>query len=178
MRYTGYALISLHMLSACVVAGDGPIIIPQGDNGSSSVMVFDIPATVLVVRDGDTVEVVVDSDLFVIRIIGINAPELYATGGPEPFAEAAQAFTLALVSDRVGLELDDPACTPPGPAPQCYDIYDRLLAYVRTQAGNDLGAELLAHGLAEVYDSSFSRKSAYQQLQAEAMAAGVGIWSQ
>lgn len=172
-----YSLTLLILTStSCIVTGEGPAPTLQGDDSGVAV-VFDFPGDVIEVNDGDTLDVDVNGTVFEIRVFGVNTPELFASGGPAPYAQAAQAFTLASVSDRVGLEFDDPACYPPTPASRCYDIYDRLLAYVRTQSDKDLGAELVVRGLARVYDTTFARRSAYEALQAQAQAAGVGMWS-
>ena len=160
----------------CVISGEGPEPIARGDDHGTAVL-FDTPAVLTAVRDGDTIEVEVDQVAFVIRLLGVDTPELSGANGPEPYAVAAHAFTLARCADMVGLEFDQPSCKPPLPASGCYDIYGRLLAYVRTRDGNDLGAELLLRGLAFVYNTSFARRPLYEELQALAQEEGVGMWS-
>jgi micrococcal nuclease len=140
---------------------------------------FDHPARVLRVIDGDTLEVELHGVELRVRLSGIDTPEL---GPPaEPWAEEARLLTLqnATPATRVGLEFDDDACaTIPFPS-SCFDMYDRMLAYIRTAQGYDLNAMLLAAGLATVYEQAdFDRKADYLTIQAEAQAQGVGIWSQ
>lgn len=140
---------------------------------------FPHPARVLRIIDGDTIEVRYQGVEMTVRFLGINCPELTPT--PEPYGEEAKQFTAqhALPTYDVGLEFDDDQCanvpTPAG----CLDIYDRLLAYIRTASQEDLSALLLANGLARVYTASTcGRQSAYLQIQAQAQVDGVGIWSQ
>lgn len=139
---------------------------------------FPFPARVLRIIDGDTIEVRFLGVEVTVRFLGINCPELNPT--PEPYAEDAKQFTAqhALPAFDVGLEFDDERCgSLPFPA-GCLDYYDRLLAYVRTATQEDLSALLLANGLARVYTASTcGRQEAYLQIQAQAQADGVGIWS-
>jgi len=140
---------------------------------------FDHPARVLRVIDGDTVEVDFGGVELTVRFSGIDTPEL---GPPvEPWADEARLLTLqnATPATTVGLEFDDEACaTAPFPA-GCFDVFDRMLAYVRTSDGQDLNAMLLSGGLATVYEQAdFERKPDYLAIQAEAQAQQVGLWSQ
>jgi len=139
---------------------------------------FDHPARVLRVIDGDTLEVNFQGVELRVRFSGIDTPEL---GPPdEPWAAEARLLTLqyATPATNVGLEFDDEACAIIPFPTTCFDIYDRLLVYVRTAQGYDLNAMLLAGGLATVYDqANFARKADYLTIQAEAQAEGVGIWS-
>jgi micrococcal nuclease len=140
--------------------------------------VFPFPARVLRVVDGDTLEVEFLGRDLTIRLLGIDTPEL---GPPaEPYAEQARQFTVdsAPPTYTVGLEFDDDRCGEiPFPG-TCFDVYDRMLAYIRTPDEEDLNVLLLEAGLARVYDQTdFGRKTEYLQAQGEAQAAGVGIWS-
>ena len=139
---------------------------------------FDFPVKVVRIIDGDTISVQLDSGSMHVRLIGVDTPEL-TTDPPEPYALEARDFTAYYTEvGWVGLEFDDPACASHDPPAQCLDLYDRLLAYVRTYSGGDLGGMLIANGLARVYDlAQFSRKSDYQELEDQARAAGLGIWN-
>jgi micrococcal nuclease len=58
------------------------------------------------------------------------------------------------------------------------DRYGRLLAYVHTADGTDIGELLLSQGLARVYTrESFGRKTHYLALQDEAVRNRIGVWS-
>ncbi|MDY0000296.1 MAG: thermonuclease family protein [Polyangia bacterium] len=153
--------------------------LPDAAPPDAEVHLFPFPARVLRIIDGDTVEVRVQDQEVAVRFLGVNCPEL--SPSPEPWAEEAKQFSAqhALPTYDVGLEFDDESCASV-PFPQgCLDYYGRLLAYVRTAEDEDLGALLLASGLARVYTlSTCGRQDAYLQIQAQAQAEGVGIWSQ
>jgi micrococcal nuclease len=138
---------------------------------------FPFPARVLRVVDGDTLEVEFLGRDLRVRLMGVNTPELGPP--PEAYADEAHHFTIdhAPPTYTVGLEFDDDRCGEiPFPDP-CFDIYDRLLAYIRTPEQQDLNALLLEAGLARVYDqTSFGRKTEYLQIQSQAQTDGVGIW--
>lgn len=117
--------------------------------------------------DGDTL-VLADGRL--VRLIGINAPELGKDGAPdEPLARAARSLAANLaVGQRVVLELDqEPA-----------DRYGRLLAHVFLPDGRSLQEILLRHGLAFVVavPPNLARLAAYQAAEEEARRAGRGVW--
>jgi len=137
------------------------------------------PVRVRSVIDGDTIEIIRNDEVFRVRFKGVNAPELYLDSGPEAFAQEAKDFVWDTIGTKeVGLEFDsgcgdDPYAT-------CLDIYDRLLAYVRTDSGGDLALLLLGRGLVEVYQyrgEIFDRLSAYEGAQSDAQGQHVGIWS-
>lgn len=139
---------------------------------------FDFPVKVTRIVDGDTITVQLGGGTMDVRFIGVDTPELYSDP-PEAFSQEARDFTeyYAPVGGYVGLEFDDQGCASETPPARCLDLYDRLLAYIRTYGGGDLGAMLLASGLARVYTGSdYSRRPEYMQLEAEARAAGLGIW--
>ena len=139
---------------------------------------FEHPAEVLRVIDGDTIVVYFNGVSQKIRFKGVNAPEMEPT--PEPCATEARDTTAyyAPLRSWIGLEFDDEPCASPDPPDGCRDIYGRLLAYIRTASGADLGAILLSSGLARVYEAAdFSRKAEYEALQAEAQRSGLCIWS-
>ena len=138
---------------------------------------FPNPARVLRVIDGDTIEVRFREREITVRLLGVNTPELNPS--PEPYANEARQFTIdhAPPTFTVGLEFDDPDCgVIPFPS-SCFDIYDRMLAYVRTPDEEDLNALLLENGLARVFNSEdFDRKNSYLQLESQAQSQGLGIW--
>ncbi|MFH2005109.1 MAG: thermonuclease family protein [bacterium] len=170
-------VLLIALAGACRDPGGDP---PEPDAAiDAEVVTFDHPARVLQIRDGDTIEVrFLDTEVSV-RLLGVDTPEL---GPPvEPYAAEAKLFTTQYASPgtTVGLEFDDEACgVIPFPT-TCFDLYDRMLAYVRTPEGYDLNALLLANGLARVYDAAtFDRKDAYLQTQSQAQSQGIGLWSQ
>lgn len=142
--------------------------------------------TALVTRviDGDTLAVTTRTGRNeTVRVLGIDTPETEDHGNwgnefagiSDPsyltsWGRKASGYTESLVKDKsVTLSTD---CQAGG-----HDRYGRLLAYVG-YGGSDLGATLLREGYARVYtEESFGRKTDYLSLQAEAQAAGAGLWS-
>lgn len=139
---------------------------------------FDHPARVLSVIDGDTIRVSFHGEITTIRFIGVDAPEM--TPEPEPYGPEAENYVRhhAPVLSWIGLEFDDDVCAGAIRPEHCNDIYGRLLAYIRTSKGDDLGLMLLAVGLARVYTyGDFGRKDEYIEMENYARNLGVGIWS-
>jgi endonuclease YncB( thermonuclease family) len=112
-----------------------------------------IPAQVVAILDGDTLEVRVhiwlDQDLGTrVRLAGIDAPELKGKCDHErDLARRARAHLLARL---------DPAAAGAGTV-RLWDVRygkfaGRVLARVETQDGADLGQDLIAAGLARPYD--------------------------
>ncbi len=145
----------------------------------ADVSMFDHPAKVIHVADGDTITVLFNGVEQRIRFLGVNTPEMSPT--PQPCAVEAKDMTAyyAKPSTYVGLEFDDERCANPNPPDGCTGYYGRLLAYIRTRDGGDLGAILLASGLAEVYEpADFARKADYEAIQTQAQQSGLCMWTQ
>lgn len=128
------------------------------------------PATARVARviDGDTV-VLPGGRL--LRLIGINSPELGKDGRPdEPLAAAARARLADLVQSA-------PATITPGREPT--DRHGRLLAYLTLPSGEDAQERLLREGLAAVVaiPPNLERLERYQTAERAARQAGRGLWS-
>lgn len=139
------------------------------------------PARVVDHIDGDTMDVRFRDAGTRVRLLGIDTPETYPE--EEPFGAEAKEFVrqAAPDGDDVGLEFDEHGCASANAADDCFDTYERLLAYVRLRDGHDLGAELLVRGLAEVHEhwpGSFDRVDEYRALEQQARTERVGIWSE
>jgi endonuclease YncB( thermonuclease family) len=118
------------------------------------------------VVDGDTFVAKLDNGTTTrVRLIGINTPELGACYG---YKAGTRARTLAL-EKRVLLKGDATQDT--------RDRYGRLLAYAWI-GGRDLGYRLMYGGFGRVYvyETAFSRLSAYRSAQSSARSAGRGLW--
>lgn len=124
-------------------------------------------AQVAQVIDGDTLLL---ADGRLVRLIGINAPELGKDGAfDEPLARAAQTLVAQLtVGQRVRLEFDR----------EPVDRYGRLLAHVFLPDGRSLQEILLRQGLAfaVAVPPNLARLAAYQAAEEEARRAGRGVW--
>lgn len=95
------------------------------------------------VIDGDTISVLIGSQVYPVRYIGIDAPETRAPGeSPEPKGEEATARNRALVEGQIVTLFKDVSET---------DRYDRLLRYVFVPdlAGVFVNYELVRSGCAE-----------------------------
>lgn len=118
------------------------------------------------VIDGDTI--VLDSGEKV-RYLLINAPET-TNGHNDCFGQNASTFNSDLVLGKaVDLVYDS----------QCTDVYGRLLAYV-TVGGQDVNALEVQRGYACVLyipPDGKARHVEFQQYEADAKAAGKGLWS-
>ncbi len=128
-----------------------------------------LPATVVRVVDGDTIQVRVQGHLEKVRYIGVNTPELHhPRRGEEPGGRAASAVNAGLVAGRhVRLELDVRA----------RDRYGRLLAYV--WVGDVMvNAELVRLGYAQVMTvpPNVRHQALFLRLQREARAGHRGLW--
>jgi len=173
----------LLLLIAC-----GPL--PQPDPGpdAGAVVEFDDPVTVQRVIDGDTVEVRRGENVFRVRLKGVNTPEMNfsePTVEPEPWADEARMFTIEKAGLQVGYEVDSACTNPEGFCEEgrddqpCFDRYCRRIGYLRLRNGADLGEALLREGLARLYrfnDEVFDRLTTYQQAEAAAQSARLGLW--
>jgi micrococcal nuclease len=130
-----------------------------------------INGKVISVTDGDTLKVQLENGLSEkVRLILVDTPETkHPRLGVQPFGKEASAFTTKeLTGKQVTLELDV----------EERDQYGRLLAYV--WVGNTLFNEkLLEEGLARVavYPPNTKYVDQFRKVQANAQAAGKGIWS-
>ena len=126
--------------------------------------------------DGDTIEVLRAGKTDRVRLLGLNAPELYATEN-DRFAqrgarEAKDALEQLVCRRWVCLETDE--------ANGKYrDQYGRLLAYVWA---DELLVNhwLIANGFAEEYtyrDESYRYQATFKDAEWQARQARVGLWN-
>lgn len=123
-----------------------------------------IPARVVGVTDGDTIQVAIAGATYPLRYIGMDAPEprdLFGSG-------AAQANRTLVAGRTVYLETD---VTPA-------DKYGRLLRYAYLPDGTFVNAELIRLGwaVAKEYPPDTRYRVLLAQAQQEAMQDGVGLW--
>ena len=130
-------------------------------------------ATVVKVRDGDTIRVKITKTGVEaeVRILGIDTPEVRegAECGGDDATSSMQV--LAPVGSTVTLVSD------PGQGDR--DRYDRLLRYV-ARSGDDVGLAQLESGMAKVFvfqDDPFDRVDAYRKAQRGARKQGHGLWA-
>jgi len=130
-------------------------------------------ATVARVVDGDTLRVRVDGDdaETVVRLIGIDAPELRSTDGSpaEHFAQQAADYARKRAAGRRVLLRLEPTRT--------RDRYDRLLAYVWLSESESLNLALVRDGFAYA-DRRFNHtyRALFEQAENEARKKQRGLW--
>jgi endonuclease YncB( thermonuclease family) len=123
-----------------------------------------LPASLLRVVDGDTIQVRLESGPITIRLHGIDTPE-----ARQPMGKAA---TKALRSRVEGEPLQIE------PVEQS-DGYGRMVAKVRVR-GDDVNARMVESGFAWAYRRYLRHQPAdehYCRLEADARAAGRGVWA-
>lgn len=114
------------------------------------------------VVDGDTFDVVANSDTLRVRVSAIDAPE-----HDQPWGGMATAEGRALLQGkRVTL------------AVVTRDRYGRVVASVGLPDGRDYGAAMVSQGLAWWYREYSGRHGDYAALEAAARAARAGLWVQ
>ncbi|MEJ7891660.1 MAG: thermonuclease family protein [Solirubrobacteraceae bacterium] len=119
------------------------------------------------VIDGDTLVVRVEGGSETVRLLGIDTPEVSpAECGHEA---ATRALTSLVEGRRVRLVTDG--------TQDERDRYGRLLAYVETRSGTDVGEAVVRRGWAAVYvfDRPFARVGRYRDAAREARSAGRGL---
>lgn len=126
--------------------------------------------TVTKVIDGDTIEVNLNGKIEKVRMLLIDTPETVHPNQPvQPYGKEASDFTQKLLLNKeVKLEKDQ----------EDKDKYGRLLRYiyVEDQSVQEL---LLTEGLARVavYPPNTKYEQKYRELQDQAKAKKIGIWS-
>jgi endonuclease YncB( thermonuclease family) len=114
---------------------------------------------VTAVKDGDTVEMLVNGKPLRIRLFGVDCPEK-----GQPFGEKARQYTARLCFGKVvkAKKVD-------------MDRYDRTVAEVSLPDGSDLNMQLVQAGYAWQY-TYYSKSVEMTQAQASAKAARRGLW--
>jgi len=121
--------------------------------------------TVTGVTDGDTISMLLDGQDVVVRLDGINAPELDECWGPE----AAALLTTRLVDQQLVLVAGETDV----------DQFGRLLryAYLETDKGAEfINATLVADGDALAVQNGGPYQSDLKALEARAYQSGKGMW--
>lgn len=142
--------------------------------------------TVTRVIDGDTMEVQFpNGEVDTIRLLGVDTPETTLSrvtpdefeGIPETAAGRDHLFNWgerasAFASD----ELDGEAIRiATDPEADRRGSYGRLLVYIYLD-GENFNERLLTDGYARLYDSSFSKRSTFEQAEARAQRNDIGLW--
>lgn len=125
------------------------------------------------VMDGDTIRVHHAGRTVVVRLIGVDTPELGDRrdpgAGPQPFArEATDHARRRLAGERVRLEYDR----------ERHDRYGRTLAYVFLDDGTFFNRELVRDGWGRAFTRyPFRFREQFVADEAEARRAKRGLWA-
>lgn len=121
-------------------------------------------AQVVGIVDGDTIDVEIGGQIFRVRYIGMNTPEV-----GQPCADEATAKNSELLSGKMVTLVKDVSET---------DRYGRLLRYVYV-GDIFVNAELVRQGYANAatYPPDVAYADLFVELEAEAWAAGRGCWA-
>ncbi len=143
--------------------------LPQGDNPCRDPVLV---KGLLDVIDGDTVWVDMEEGPHEkVRFIGVDTPEIGYDGDPdECFASESRAYTQSVLElDRFWLTFDE----------ECYDNYDRTLAYIYTRTGL-FELDQLEGGYAQVMtvQPNDTFQSTFEQAEQEAQNANSGMWGE
>lgn len=144
--------------------------------------------TVEIVRiiDGDTMEVRFDDGHTEdVRLLGVDTPEVHTENDPAEFEgipeneegrqwlrdwghKASEFARAELEGETVTIETDDEA--------DRRGSYGRLLVYLKHDGGV-FNRQLLRQGYARLYESQFSDREMYEELEADAQAGDIGLWN-
>lgn len=118
-----------------------------------------------------------------VRLLGVDTPEVYTSVAPEEFdvpdtsegrqwlsewGDKASVFAQTeIAGEEVRIVVDEQA--------DRRGSYGRLLVYVYHD-GEMLNRQLLSGGYARVYPSTFSERTAFEELEATAKRDDVGVW--
>ncbi|WP_276300181.1 lamin tail domain-containing protein [Halorussus lipolyticus] len=180
-----FTVFVVALLVASVAAPAGAVSVQPADYSTSSISGTQ-EATVVEVTDGDTVTVEYDNgSTDEVRLLGVDTPEVYGDNSPSEFegvpdtedgatclgyeGEVASAMAKnRLLGERVTLKFDSEA--------DRRGYYGRLLAYVYID-GENFNYQLIDHGHARVYDSTFSKSGEFYAAEDDAQNAGIGVWA-
>ena len=121
--------------------------------------------------DGDTLSVYVGGTQKIVRLLGIDAPELQPLDNPGCYSKQATAaitkfaYNKYIVLEKDKIQKDDK------------DKYGRLLRFITVLGSSvTVNEQLLNNGAAKTYPSLISNIAQYKHDEAVAKASGAGLW--
>ena len=125
------------------------------------------------IADGDTFTIQKGNEQVTLRLLGIDTPEKSGPFTEEECygKEATEVVTNLLEGQEVRYEIDELSGE--------LDRFGRTLAYVYTEEGVFINAELVKRGAAQIYKKDTKHKL-YEVLvgfEIQAQKEGVGLWS-
>jgi micrococcal nuclease len=127
---------------------------------------------VISVHDGDTITVLKDGVQTKVRLIGINAPEIYN------YQKAAQCFGTESTTHAKELLLNQSVRIETDPSQDTYDKYGRLLAYVFLPNGTNFAEQMIREGYAYeyTYRLPYQYQKEFKLAQQSAQKEETGLW--
>ncbi len=121
------------------------------------------------VLDGDTIRL---QNGVKVRYIGINTPEIDGPYTTEQFFGPEASRQMHEFLDNV-----DRVCLLGDTKSDAYDKYDRRLAYVYNEKGENLNLEMVLGGFARVYRKfDFDKKDEFLEAEQIARSRALGLW--
>ena len=121
--------------------------------------------------DGDTFKVSLNDEIYTVRMLAVNTPEVHPADKLEYYGKEASDYTCDKLTKakKITLEYDEKS--------DKYDKYDRLLAWVFVD-GNLLQSELVLKGYAKVayLYNNYKYADELKEKQEVASAKGKGVW--
>ncbi|MDR1762687.1 MAG: thermonuclease family protein [Dysgonamonadaceae bacterium] len=161
-------LFAFVSMASCQNDGAGNSNVPTfSDNGDTYCSICeqglcDYCVTVTGIIDGDTFRgLTKDNEEIKFRIYAIDAPEKAQAYG----TRSRQYLSNLIFKQTVGIKIQKKS-----------DQYGRPVAWVFTEDGRDVSAEMLKAGMAWHY-KYFDKTKKYADLEAEARKAKVGLWA-
>lgn len=149
------------VVGVAVAATSGSLAAAEASSTSDSAVAVQVTEVV----DGDTLKVMLNGTEASLRVIGINAPE----SGECLADEATRELSDLLGNGSVVLVSDVSE----------FDQFGRLLRFVQTSTGQDVGAQMIKSGyaIARRFEPDTSKSDDYEELQHSAQLAHVGMWA-
>lgn len=123
----------------------------------------DFQGKVIGVKDGDTIEVLYESNPITIRLAHIDCPEIRKH---QPFGQAAKKFTSDMCFGQIVTVENNGK----------FDRYKRLIAVIINDKNENVNKELVKTGLAWHY-LKYSTNTSYDELEAVARQRKIGLWA-
>lgn len=181
MRRVLLCVLALGVVSGCVTV-DAPA---TGTDAGTTAIAESSTVTILRVVDGDTVKVAYKNGTEdTVRLVGVDTPEVHTENTPDEFegvpntgagrdcldrwGETASMFAREELADTTARLMLDENLDRRG-------YYGRLLAYVIVD-GENFNRRLVEEGYARVYDSEFTRKPTFLELETNARENATGLW--
>lgn len=176
--YLVTAAAAAQLLTSCTLAHETTGAVPSTPAGASESLQRPVtaegPYPVEYVSDGDTITVNIAGTDTVVRMIGIDTPEVKDPRKPVQCygQEASKQAHELLDGTQVWLEY--------APGGSRKDDYGRTLAYVWTDQNTLINRNMIAMGLAHEYTyggNAYKYQEAFKAAQKAAESAELGLWS-